>query len=282
MTQFLESKVMFVLKIVTKVCYGLYLCFAWDATTAHLLYVQCFLTFLGWAFGEESADKYKLIIFTDRKAAAEHVRKHDEAVTSEADKTVSGADKRNVSGRDNYLRRRAALYGTKKEVLYEISISHMFYDPLSYVLHYPYGDNSCHFPMYCRTAETNGRENGRIASITAMIFYTYKLFQRPSLSKTLLQGGFLSERFIVDQYCKLEAERIKQTRENQEALCTADYPTMQNPLADAGNEESEHGLVRAGRLFVLPSSYAGGHLYMHQKCMISSPYQMVYVIQTFS
>lgn len=72
--------------------------------------------------------------------------------------------------------------------------------------------------------------------------------------------------YIVDQYCRVDAESLKWIWRNpRETFRAADCTTIWEALADAGNGENEHDLVRAEKLFVLPSFKVRGVRYVRQK-----------------
>ncbi|CDF39890.1 ATP dependant DNA helicase [Chondrus crispus] len=77
-------------------------------------------------------------------------------------------------------------------------------------------------------------------------------------------GWYPELRFSIDQFCKVEAERLSYLRHNQTQLRAADYTSLRDSLGDSGRAEDETDAVRAGRLFILPSTHIGCDRYMRQ------------------
>jgi hypothetical protein len=120
-----------------------------------------------------------------------------------------------------------------------VSIFHGAYDPLVYVLIYPYGDYGYQLPEASRQQD----------ELTMMAFYRYKLFERPSNS-FLFKMRKLFEQYIVDIYCKIEMQRLLFIKRKQEQF-RRDFITDPDRV-------------------LLPSSFVGGPRYMkqnYQDCM---------------
>ncbi|CDF39089.1 ATP dependant DNA helicase [Chondrus crispus] len=60
-------------------------------------------------------------------------------------------------------------------------------------------------------------------------------------------------------------QKLSYLRHNQTKLRAADYTSLRDSLGDSGRAEDEADAVRAGRLFILPSTYIGGDRYMRQQ-----------------
>eukprot|EP00798_Chlamydomonas_sp_ICE-L_P027773 gene27773-17913_t len=102
--------------------------------------------------------------------------------------------------------------------------------------------------------ETSARE------VTARQFAVYRLQQRTDEPTHLFQSGRLFQEYMVDQYCKVENQRVNWIRFNQGTLRSDLY----QGLADAMN----HGDVdpnSIGRRVVLPSSFTVGPRYLNQR-----------------
>lgn len=90
------------------------------------------------------------------------------------------------------------------------------------------------------------------------MYYAYELFQRANRLNSSLWGGRLFEQYVVDQFCKVEFERLHYLRRNHVSLRAVDYTSLCEQLEDLGNTENVVDAVRAGCLFVLLSKYVGG------------------------
>lgn len=56
---------------------------------------------------------------------------------------------------------------------------------------------------------------GRRRKVTPMAFYAWHLFQRASEFSTILHEKRLLQQYLVEQWCKVEAERLLYLRMNQ-------------------------------------------------------------------
>lgn len=95
----------------------------------------------------------------------------------------------------------------KVKSLYTNSTSHGYYDPLSYLLIFLYGEDGWHYRMHPRTAETDEREES-VSRVTLLLFYSYKLFQEPDSLNSLHRDGRLFQQHIIDQFCNVETYRL--------------------------------------------------------------------------
>ena len=89
--------------------------------------------------------------------------------------------------------------------LQRISELHPSYDPLHYVLLFPKGDDGWHIDI--PLAGTVKRER-----VTAMQFYSYRLQIRDR--DWLHHAGRLYQQYIVDQYAKIEQNRLNYIKQN--------------------------------------------------------------------
>ncbi|CDF37017.1 ATP dependant DNA helicase [Chondrus crispus] len=145
-------------------------------------------------------------------------------------------------------------------VLDPISVSHRAYDPLSYVLLFPNGRDGWYPEL-----RFSSHDDGRRTKITPMMYYGWNLFERSGEFSTILHAARLFQQYLVDQFCKVEAKWLSYLRHNQTQLRAADYTSLRDSLGDSGRAEDEADAVRAGRLFILPSTYIGGDRYMRQQ-----------------
>ncbi|CDF40383.1 ATP dependant DNA helcase [Chondrus crispus] len=198
-------------------------------------YVQTFLCMREWAQSphNNSPATYQMVIHADRRPSHEYVRRYNGPEASEVAALIPGNEDGEIGRRDIVVRRRGTLNSNGNEVLDPISVSHRAYDPLSYVLLFP-----------------NSRDG----------WY-------PELRFSSVQDGRprLFQLYLVDQFCKVAAERLSYLRHNQTQLGAADYTSLRDSLGDSGRAEDEADAVRAGRLFILLSTYIGGDRYMRQQ-----------------
>lgn len=50
------------------------------------------------------------------------------------------------------------------------------------------------------------RQNPRIS---LLMYYAYQIFQRTNEFHNILRGGRLFQQFVLDQFCKIESERLQ-------------------------------------------------------------------------
>ena len=90
-------------------------------------------------------------------------------------------------------------------------------------------------------------------------YYSYLLSVRSTFS-AFLHGGKLTQQFIVDAYCKIEAQRLNYYRTYQSHLRVEHY----RGLYDYLNRRSENENFQIGKAVILPSSFAGSPRHMAQ------------------
>lgn len=115
-----------------------------------------------------------------------------------------------------------------------------------------------------RLPSEHGQENSS-HFVSCREFYAYRLQMRPysTLDRRcyLPMFGRLFQQYIVDQYAKVEAERLRWYRNNQEDFLSAHY----QGLADAYAADDGTTPEDISRPTILPSSFAGGPRHMQQQ-----------------
>jgi len=96
--------------------------------------------------------------------------------------------------------------------------------------------------------------------ITAREWVCYHKHDRNPASHALfMYGKCLYQEWVVDQYSKVESQRLFYIRNNQGPLCVAIYGGVADAIAN-----NDANIDNLGRLIVLPSSFIGGHRHMAQ------------------
>ena len=131
-----------------------------------------------------------------------------------------------------------------------IKETNQYYDPLHYVLIFPYGDVGWRPGIQ--------QAGGSTSQITAMNFYSYHLMQRQNFN-ILLKCGRLFHQYIVDQYAKIEQERLNYCLYHQSELRSELYQGLSDSV-NAGDTDGSS----VGRKIVLPSSFIGSPRNMNQ------------------
>ena len=144
---------------------------------------------------------------------------------------------------DEGLPRDIAVRG-KNSLVHKISDLHSAYDPLQYPLLFPQGTQGW----------TTNIKNGN-RKITQREFYCFHGFSRKINQKSnpLELIGPLAQQFWVDQYCKIEFNRLQWLRKNPKKLRLATMYDLQN-----SNVSQKVGKV------ILPSSFTGSPRYFYE------------------
>lgn len=95
--------------------------------------------------------------------------------------------------------------------------------------------------------------------ITLLHYYALLLSVRSDCSP-FLHAGKLTQQYIVDAYCTMEADRLDWVRQNQKQLRVEHY----KGLHDYIRNKSEKGKFKVGKAFILPSSFEGSPRNMTQ------------------
>jgi len=150
-----------------------------------------------------------------------------------------------------------------------IKDTHSSFDPVGYACTHPnadcgwtYGDKQC-------TKDENGVWVPTSKNVTAKMYYSYRLQVRDpvwdrndrntwKIDKDILTfGGLLFQQYLVDQWVKVEHQRLEYIRNNQTKMKKELYQGL--AAAVAANDAR-----RAGNYTVLPSSVVGTDRYMAQ------------------
>jgi len=124
---------------------------------------------------------------------------------------------------------------------------HRSYDALQYPLLFPDGQDGWHFNL----------------DHTMLEHINYMMMDREGITNPILCGNGVGHQFILDQYCKVELERLRWVELNQKTIRAENY----SGLADS--VKSKEDLQNTGTRVVLPSTFVGGDRYMHQQYLDS-------------
>ncbi|KAJ8457646.1 hypothetical protein ONZ45_g18233 [Pleurotus djamor] len=192
---------------------------------------------------------------------------------------ASAADKRDI------------ILHCRSGALQTISDLHPAYIPLFYVLLFPYGENGWHPGLLLRQHEDSASQSHTAPSrhhhrrrhpsshyvegenlnpeaqdgrMSLIRFVAYRLQVRRNEFLTLLRGGRLFQRFLVDMYAIVDQQRLLYLRLHQGKLRASLY----NGLEDAVSHDrtgDQVDLHEIGQRIILPSSYIGGPRHMYQR-----------------
>ncbi|XP_024156624.1 uncharacterized protein LOC112164604 [Rosa chinensis] len=156
---------------------------------------------------------------------------------------VDADDAENLRGRDIVVQ-------TREGQLLNVQDCAGYSDPLQYPLLLPYGTYGW---------DVNSRNNNG-TKLTCRDYNAYILQIRPHDESILLRGGRLLQQYVVDNYVKIETQKLRWIRSNQDTLRRELY----NGLQDSPNA-GENNAGNIGRRTILPSSFIGSPRDMHQR-----------------
>ena len=111
-----------------------------------------------------------------------------------------------VSKWDIVIYKSAASHSDGKSLM-KINVTHPMYDPLMYVLIFPFGDKG----WKCNYMSGNKK-------CTPLQYYKYRLMVHDNSFNTIHCMGRLFQQYIVAMYAKIEEEQLKYLRNNQSTL----------------------------------------------------------------
>lgn len=98
--------------------------------------------------------------------------------------------------------------------------------------------------------------------MSPIMLYGYLVLQRPGQYNTILQGDRRFQRYVVNQYYKVEFELLTYLRRTKQNIRVLGYTALCGLPRGSGNTKDETVTVQAGLLFIIPSTYHD--LYMRQ------------------
>ena len=101
-----------------------------------------------------------------------------------------------------------------------INLMHPMLDSYTYPVFFPYGCLG-----WDKDLKHTGTNGGRCKTVTQLQYYAYRLAIREKFNP-ILNGGKLTQMFIVDSYCKVEASRLKFAAQNQSKLRVESYANL--------------------------------------------------------
>ena len=158
--------------------------------------------------------------------------------------------------------------------------THPAYQPLTYVLLFPFGEHGWHpnIPLTNRDtgraealnqhdndndSDNDGEERegrGRQGRVTPMEYYAYRLHRQEDESDHLFRAKRLFQQYLVDGWALTEQSRLRWVQNNQATLRSDVYRGLADAVAANANVNPDS----IGQHFILPSSFKGGWRNMHQ------------------
>ncbi|XP_059179144.1 uncharacterized protein LOC131958244 [Physella acuta] len=136
--------------------------------------------------------------------------------------------------------------------LRNISILSRLCDPMCYPVLFPYGDSGWTTDL----KKNKGQEN-----VSQLQWYSYHFAIRVGKFNQFLNAGKLTHQFMVDAYCKTEANRLNWFRKNQNSIRAEDYDVLHRFV----NNQNQDDVTRfPGKRIILPSTFQGSPRNMTQ------------------
>ncbi|XP_059221537.1 uncharacterized protein LOC131996104 [Stomoxys calcitrans] len=222
-----------------------------DMLHSHNSYIQSFKTAIE-SVPVDTPD-YNVVIHANKVPVGEHRGRYNAPSTSEVAVVIAGQQ---FDKRDIVLR-------SRDDNLQKISELHRSYDSLQYPLMLCRGEDgyTINVPQVDPTSSAPLRK-----TVSCMNYYCYRIMTRQNNFNSLLRYGMLTNQYFVDQYAKIESERLAYIRNNQTKLRAENYVHLQDALQ--ANEHSNN----IGQLVILPSSFTGGPRYLHEKSQDAMTY----------
>ena len=180
-----------------------------------------------------SHPEVKMIINADKRPNREHLHRYNLHSSSEVAVIMPGEQ----------IRNRDVVLNTHDGALQRSTEVHRSYDPLHYVILFPYGINGYSLDV----PHNHGRGN-----VTPVEFYRFRV-QVQNVDRTfnqLMRSRRLLQQYVCDQYSKAEGQRLRWARNHQKEICADKYQGLLDAV-DANDE------VRAGTKVILPPTIYG-------------------------
>ncbi|XP_054715564.1 uncharacterized protein LOC129225044 [Uloborus diversus] len=149
-----------------------------------------------------------------------------------------------------------------------ISELHRAYDALQYPLMFCYGEDGYSVDVLQQdTADKLGPTTKLPVkkTVSAAQFYSWRIMLRDTEENYLLRYCALLSQFLVDEYAKIETEKLNFLKYNQSKLRSEEYFHLRD-------EVGRYDADQIGQRVVLPSSFIGGPRYMHERAQDAMSY----------
>ena len=205
---------------------------------------------------EDEALDAHIVISNDKRLipAGAHERTYNLPHASEVagiiigDKSVSKSRDGEVKLHDIVLHWR---HDARRE-LQTISTVHRAYDPLMYVVMFPYGEDG--WNRYVLKQNHDGKR----VKVSEMQFYSYRIQVRGRGNfNVITRSGRLFQMYLIDQWAKVEGHRLQWAKNNQKQLRGELY----NVMLDAVNANDFAPNMELGNRFILPPTFLSSPRY---------------------
>ena len=188
----------------------------------------------------EPHEELSIVINDENRPPGEHRRRYNAQMANEVAVIMPN---------DTLGNKRDIILKLRGGGLQRINELNQQYDPLQYPLLFPHGDSGYNIGL----RDTAGDK------LSSMRYYAYRLMDRGPNS-FIVNAGKLSQQYIVDEYCKMETERLNYFRANQKTIRAENYSNFTEQMRDNDNDADA-----IGQQVILPATFTGGPRYMAEK-----------------
>ena len=216
----------------------------------------------------DEVEHLRLVISADAHPAGEHARRYNRPEGLQEVSVLIGEE---PAHRDIILRRRAAGDGAD---LVTISECHRAYEPLHFVLLFPFGTDGWH-PHIAQQRPDGGAAARRV---TALQYAAHRLQSRPADDDSLLRAGRLLQEFCCMAFARVETQRLVFLANNQRQIRAELYQHLVDamagdredaaaaqPAGDGAGDAAPAAPHGVGRRVILPPSFIGGPRHMQAR-----------------
>ncbi|XP_049315830.1 uncharacterized protein LOC125779235 [Bactrocera dorsalis] len=188
------------------------------------------------------SDNYQIVIKADKVPSGEHAGRFNAPTVDEVAVIMVGDPVEN----------RAIKITRRDNTISMISDLHRSYDALQYPLIFWQGQDE--YQLNIKQCDPN-TGNTRDKKVSLMNYYASRLMIRNNQDNYILRYRQLFHQYIVDMYAKIESERLRFIRYNQQKLRSEEYIHLRDAIV--GNIDGNLNPNDIGNAFILPSSYIG-------------------------
>ncbi len=199
-----------------------------DCLKEHNKYVQSLM------FASELSSEnpeVNIVIRAEKKPENEHSRRYNVPTGSEVAVIMPGDQTDNLD----------IILKTKSGEIQRISTLHRSYDPLHYVVLFPYGEDGYNLNLM--------RANGK-KRVSPTEYHRYQLQVREGSENWLMQSNRLMQQYATDSFAKAERQRLTYIKTHQKEIRADKYKGLMDAV-DANDE------INAGQKVILPPSVTG-------------------------
>ena len=179
---------------------------------------------------QDSSQNIEIVLDARKRPSAEHARRFNLPTGSEVAVIMPGDQTGSLD----------VVIHTRNGPLQRIKPIHRSYDPLHYIVLFPFGSDGFHLDII----------NARDKKVTPSEFYRYVLQIRYQSGNFILKSKRLAQQYACDQFAKIEGERLKYIKLHQTEIRADKYKGLLDAI---DNDDS----INAGKKVILPPTVYG-------------------------